>query len=108
MAEQNCVGCKCAEGTLFDALESIVWYNCHYEWLRDLRDDLAAHSESKNYLMPENIVRGSAEHVIMMLLVGMFGNWGCSIGGGWIEDKAGCIEFINRLCEDCWEWGADA
>ena len=92
-------------GTLFDALESIVWYHCHYEWLKELRDALAAFPESKNYPMPVSIKRGSEEHAIMMLLVGMFGSWGSSIGGGWIENKSGCIEFINLLCKDSWEEG---
>ena len=99
----DCTKCRCVDGTLFDALESIVWYNCHYEWLKELRDALAAHPESKNYPMPGSIKRGSEEHAIMMLLVGMFGSWGTSIGGGWIENKAGCIEFINLLCKDSWE-----
>ena len=101
--ERKCTECANAEGTLFDALSCIVWYDCHYEWLKCLRDELAEHPGGLVYMMPRNIEWHSEKHTIMMLLVGMFGNWGTSIRSGWIDDKKGCIEFIERLCGEYWE-----
>ena len=99
----NCNNCKFVEGTLFDALESIVWYDCHYEWLKELRDRLRDLPEDEVYTMPKDIEWHTEKHTIMMLLVGMFGDWGTSIRGGCICNKEGCIAFIERLCEDYWD-----
>ena len=101
----ECTKCKWVDGTLFDALESIVWYDGHYEWLKDLRDTLTNYPDDNVFLIPKETEWHSEKHTIMMLLVGMFGDWGTSIRCGWIKDRTGCIEFINRLCEDCWERG---
>jgi hypothetical protein len=35
--------------------------------------------------------------MIWMLLVGMFGDWGTSIRGGWIERHDECIAFIKSI-----------
>ena len=86
-------------GGLFDALESIVWYNGHYEWLKELREVLLELPKGKNYLIPPHIKWHTEEHVIWMLLVGMFGDWGTSVRSGWIQDVQGCIEFIDAICK---------
>ena len=104
----DCKKCRNLDGTLFNALESIVWYNGHYEWLKELRDNLVAHRDSKpkfsNYCSPLSRDEWYTDkHAIWMLLVGMYGDWGTSIRGGWIENIDGCIEFINVLCEDSWK-----
>ncbi len=86
---------------LEEALRNIVWYDNHEDWLTDLRDSLQRCSDGENYLCPFSSEEWHREpHVIWMLLVGMFGNWGTSIRGGWIDDKEGCIAFINKLLDD--------
>lgn len=91
--------------TMFEALENIVWYDGHYEWLKELRDDLAKVKEYDIYVCPIDTEEWHTEkHTIWMLLVGMFGNWGTSIRGGWIENPSDCVAFIDELCKDCWEY----
>ena len=92
------------------ALECIVWYNGHEEWLAELADEL----EKSEGLYP-NPFRArdwhTEEHTIWMLLVGMFGDWGTSIRGGWIEQTKECAEFIRDLCaksrDECHEEEGD-
>ncbi len=79
------------------ALECIVWYNGHEEWLEKLADELEKAEEVYGNPLDPNVWH-SEEHVIWMLLVGMFGNWGTSIRGGWIEQTKECAEFIRSLC----------
>ena len=93
----------CKHNKLFDAMESIIWYDGHYEWLKELRDILLEYPKGKNYPTPDQIKGHSEEHTIWMLLVGMFGNWGTSIRCGWIEDIQGCIEFIDAVCKMSWD-----
>ena len=97
---------------LFSALESIIWYDGHDEWLKDLRDDMERHLKnggSYNYICPFDHTEWHTEqHTIFMLLVGMFGDWGTSIRGGWIEDIEGCIKFIEEICKEAWEQNEEA
>ena len=88
---------------LFESLENIVWYNGHYEWLKELRDELMKHLNEHHYSMPDEIEWGTEMHVLWMLLVGMFGDWGISVRSGWLEDIESCIEFIDALCKESWE-----
>lgn len=84
---------------LQEALRSIVWYDGHYEWLEEFADKL----EKSNgiFRCPFDPKDWNSEpHVIYMLLVGMFGNWGTSIRGGWIEETKECAEYIRELCKD--------
>ena len=100
---EDCKKCRCVQGTLFDALESIIWYDGHYEWLKELRDVLSAYPEEKYFPIPNSIEWHTEHHCIWMLLVGVFGDWGTSIRSGWIEDKKGCIEFIDAVCKMSWD-----
>lgn len=97
----KCKECYCEHGTLFDALESIIWYDGHYEWLKELRDDLEKlpKGEFTTYPMPYDIKPHTEIHTIWMLLVGMFGEWGTSIRYGWLEEIDDCIEFIDAVCK---------
>lgn len=99
----KCNSCRNEDGTLFSALESIVWYDGHYDWLKELRDALVEHRKENHYSMPDDIEWHTEKHTIWMLLVGMFGNWGTSIRGGWIENMDSCVEFIDALCKHSWE-----
>ncbi len=85
--------------TLYEALEAIIWYDGHSDWLKELCGKLEeAKKEGKNYPNPLPIDAWHTEqHTIWMLLVGMFGDWGTSIRGGWIEKHDECIAFINKI-----------
>jgi hypothetical protein len=84
---------------LEEALKSIIWYDCHYEWLETLANKIE--NTEAYFVCPFEIEDWHKErHVIYMLLVGMFGNWGTSIRGGWIEETKECAEYIRELCKD--------
>ena len=96
---------KPCQVNLCEALQNIVWYNGHKEWLSDLRNELKKLKNSGekyiNYHCPfEPSEWFTEKHTIYELLVGAFGDWGTSIRGGWIEDFDGCIKFIEYLIED--------
>lgn len=84
---------------LYDALESVIWYDGHYKWLKELCGELEkAKADDRFYDNPfEPEEWHTEQHVIWMLLVGMFGDWGTSIRSGWIEKHDECIAFINRI-----------
>ena len=87
-----------------EALSNIVWYNWHYGWLKDLRDRLEEHPRGEFFtdlIHPDDWL--TDRHIIVMILVGMFGDWGTSIRTGWIEDIDGCIKFIDDICAASWE-----
>lgn len=82
---------------LQEALENVVWYHAHYEWLEPLADELE--KATGNFGYPADAYGWESEnHFIWMLLVGMFGNWGTSVGGGWIEQTKECAQYIRTLC----------
>lgn len=83
--------------TMEYALENIVWYNSHYEWLEELAEKIENKGEGY-FSTPSTIEWNTDKHFIWMLLVGMFGDWGTSIRSGWIEDKEECVKFIRELC----------
>ena len=96
-----CANCRNQNyANLFDALESIAWYDGHYIWLKELYNELL---QTDFYPLPMDIELHAEIHTIWMLLVGMFGNWGTSIRGGWIEKTSECADFIEALCKDMWE-----
>jgi hypothetical protein len=78
------------------ALQCIISYNGHSEWLKDLADEIEKAPDL--YICPIDYREWhTEEHTIWMLLVGMFGNWGTSIRGGWIEEKQECADYIRKL-----------
>ena len=84
---------------LQEALSSVVWYAGHYEWLEEFADKLEKSNDI--FYCPFEVDKWHSEqHVIYMLLVGMFGNWGTSIRSGWIEETKACAEYIRELCKD--------
>lgn len=81
------------------ALECVVWYDGHEEWLENFADELE--NTTGYYKCPfDSKDWHSEEHTIYMLLVGMFGDWGTSIRGGWIEKTKECAEYIKMLCKN--------
>lgn len=94
---------KYGEGIAY-ALESIIWYNGHYVWLKELRDTLETIPKNGILTCQIPVEEWHTEHhMIWMLLVGMFGDWGTSIRGGWIDKVPQCIDFINEICRESWE-----
>lgn len=97
---------------MFKALESIIWYDGHYEWLKTMRDNmetlLKTGDKYVNYSFPFDTTEWHTEaHTIYMILVGMFGDWGTSIRSGWIENIEECIGFIDTVCKSSWEEDAE-
>ncbi len=97
----NCFGLD--ESTLFEALTNIVWYDGHYVWLKELRDELIEHNDPHRFFTKKFDEWHTEKHTIWMLLVGMFGDWGTSIRIGWIDKPIECARFIEELCKEMWE-----
>lgn len=89
------------DNTMVGALRDIVWYNGHSEWLKELIKELEEKKKEETYRNYPNPLPTSEwhteKHMIWMLLVGMFGDWGTSIRGGWIEQHDECIAFIKSI-----------
>lgn len=87
--------------SLYETLRTIVWYNGHSEWLKELIKALEEKKKEETYKNYPNPLPTSEwhteKHMIWMLLVGMFGDWGTSIRGGWIEQHDECIAFIKSI-----------
>ena len=84
------------ENDLQYALECIIWYDGLDDWLEELADALEKYNDYP-YDCPIDPTQWRKEHhIIWMLLVGMFGNWGTSIRSGWIEDCKGCAAYIRK------------
>lgn len=80
------------------AFGCIASYDGHEDWLLNLADDLEG--SDGNYPSPFPVALWNKEaHVLWMLLVGLFGNWGTSIRSGWIEDTKGAAEFIRKALD---------
>lgn len=88
------------------ALECIISYNGHNGWLEELADEIEKAPDI--YKCPFDYREWhTEEHTIWMILVGMFGNWGTSIRGGWIEEKQECADYIRKLITEETEEGLD-
>lgn len=82
-----------------EALRNIVFYDGHKEWLMRIADVLE-NTQSVVSCPFSHRQWGTEEHTIWMILVGMFGDWGTSIRGGWIERNKEAAEFIRDICAD--------
>jgi hypothetical protein len=77
------------------ALSCIIKYDGHEEWLEKLANKL---EKTDFYKCPFDIKEWhTEEHTIWMLLVGMFGDWGTSIRGGWIDKTKEASKYIRHL-----------
>ncbi len=87
------------------AFGCIAFYDGHEEWLLKLADDLEKpRGEYESLSNPFCVDEWHTEkHVLWMLLVGMFGNWGTSIRSGWIEDCKGAAAFIRANIKEAEE-----
>lgn len=87
---------------LIEALDSVIWYNGHFDQIREWIDKLKATEEGKLCHCPDFDDHGL--EVFWMLCVLMFGNYGTSPRSGWIEDHAGCIEFLKIITKKTAEY----
>ena len=87
--------------SLYETIRTIVKYNGHSEWLKQLITELEEKKKEgsyTNYPLPLLMRELHTEkHTIFEILTGMFGDWGTSIRFGWIEQYDACIEFIKSI-----------
>ena len=83
---------------VIEAFRSVVWYDGHKGWLMGLVEDIEKAEGNVNN--PFGVDEWHSEkHAIWMLLCGMFGDWGSSIRGGWIDKKTEAAAFIRSICD---------
>ena len=82
---------------LLDSLDSVVWYNGHYEMLEKIKNEILEMKENEIYRFDY----GNDEQfqVIWMILVELFGDCGTSPRSGWLEmkNKDRIIKFIDSI-----------
>lgn len=81
-----------------EAFGAVVWYNGYLDFFQKLEAELLAKNDRyENYGCPIPVDGWNTDlHCLWMILVGMFGDWGTSIRGGWIEDLKGAAEFLRE------------
>lgn len=87
---------------LLDALDSLVWYNGAYEILEDVQRYIKSHIDGKVITYPYSLLAGEDKQTsktVWFLMVCMFGDYGTSPRGGWIEakNKDKAIAFLNAI-----------
>ncbi len=83
---------------VIEAFRNVVWYDNHKGWLMRLVEDIEKAEGNVNN--PFGVDEWHSEkHTIWMLLCGMFGDWGTSIRGGWIDKKPEAAAFIRSICD---------
>ena len=103
---------------LEEALHTIIWYNGHADWwLLDLAERLykTAESPKGEYSLSFDEIGfgvehwGTEEHAIWEMLCSMFGEWGTSVRGAWLEIKKAvpCANYISDLCADMFVYDFD-
>lgn len=86
----------------YKAFAKIAWYNGHFKWLSKMIKELKESLKDKfPYLNPFPPEEWNTEpHVLYMMLVSEFGNWGTSINSGWIDKKKECLNFLEEVLKD--------
>lgn len=80
---------------LGEAIGNIAFYNGHNEWLWKIADEMSAMPEGKSYTYVFDEWH-TERHMLWMMLVSAFGDWGTSMRSGWIVNTKECAEFINK------------
>lgn len=96
------------ENSIKDALSNIVFYNGHEIFLMALANEMYYRysigcSNSINYHdVTETYNVDYEEHMLWMIFVSMFGDWGTSVNYGWIEPQnyKDCADFICDILDD--------
>ena len=90
--------CNSAE----DAISSICWYNGYGTEILNLAEEIKKSAKTDESFSWKHDW-DSEEHVMWMLIVGRFGDWGTSINSGWIygkENKMQAYEWIMSIFKD--------
>lgn len=91
---------------LIEVLNSITWYNCIYEPLLELKQDLVNLSNSGTYTKTNKSLEYKHDRfddeqfeIFWMMLVLMYGEYGSSPRSGWLylKYKEEIIEFIDKI-----------
>lgn len=80
------------------AFGCIASYDGHEAWLLNLADELEGYEGHYSNPIPPAMWH-SEPHVLWMLLVCFFGDWGTSVRSGWIEDTKGAAAFIRKAVD---------
>lgn len=80
---------------LGEAIGNIAFYNGHDEWLWKIADEMSATPKGKSYTYVFDEWH-TERHMLWMMLVSAFGDWGTSMRSGWIVNTKECAEFINK------------
>lgn len=75
-----------SEYSVENAISSICWYNGYGAEILNLAEEIKKSAKTDESFRWKHEIN-SEEHVIWMLIVGRFGEWGSSINGGWIYGK---------------------
>lgn len=83
------------ENEIIDALDSIVWYNGHYEELYEIRKEI---ENCQEYIYQYH-TEDNQFQVIYMILVCMYGDYGTSPRSGWLDmkNKKEILKFIDLI-----------
>lgn len=84
------------------AINSICWYNGYGAEILNLAEEIKKSAKTDESFHWKH-KWDSEEHVMWMLIVGRFGDWGTSINSGWIcgkENKMKAYEWIMSIFKD--------
>ena len=74
---------------LLNALDSVIWYNNDYDtiklWMEALKNP------TSNVVYRPDTTNDAGLEVLWMICVELFGDYGTSPRGGWIDDCESCI-----------------
>ena len=82
---------------LICALDSLVWYGCHYDDIKQLIEHIKS---SKGYSVCPDFTPKQYDNLVTdvwAMLVCMFGDYGTSPFSGWIERKLDAITFLESI-----------
>lgn len=81
-------------------IATIVWYDGLEEWLEQFISELKNCENDRCFRPKQVLTANGQERAIWEILVQLFGDWGSSVGSGWIEEKEECLEFLNSVHQE--------
>lgn len=94
--------------TIIDAINSVCWYNGYDDIVRSVishikdwdKEDVIVPLRGNISCIPDEYEEKLIEQLIWMLCVLMYGDYGTSPRGGWVENRDGAIKLLERFIED--------
>lgn len=94
-------------GNIIDALNSVCWYNGYDCIVKETIQRIKEWDKDDVFVpfrdivhIPDEYEGALIEQIVWMLCVLMFGDYGTSPRGGWVEDRGGAIAFLEKLIAD--------